>query len=290
MDYKTLRRTEVLDRATATWQEHPNWVRDKRKLWSLALGRIRKLLMSVRQEERRREEEEGSLEDRVEEARRRVHYDHSEEAKSEFEEAVTALRKKKHDEADHSRRRCKITWIKEGDAPSKYFFARLKAKHAQEEITALENNEGDSIEDRDGILDEVHKKIPSDEFITSIVMEMPKEKSPGINGVIIEILRIGWEFMREDCFQMVQGFWDKKKLKGKDNKEVIKLIPKNDRKHLLQNWRPITLLTTTYKIIAKILAVRLKEMLPGLIDSQQTGFVAGRNIIDNIMSLRLGQD
>ncbi|KAL3678602.1 hypothetical protein R1sor_021558 [Riccia sorocarpa] len=89
---------------------------------------------------------------------------------------------------------------------------------------------------------------------------------------------------------MVHCVWDKKKLIGKDGKGVIKLIPKNDRGHLLQNWRPITLLTMTYKIIAKVIATRLKEMLPGIIDSHHTDFVAGRNIIDNILSLRLGQE
>ncbi|KAL3690427.1 hypothetical protein R1sor_016736 [Riccia sorocarpa] len=44
----------------------------------------------------------------------------------------------------------------------------------------------------------------------------------------------------------------------------------------------------TYKIVAKIIAVRLKGMLPRIIDTQQTAFVAGRNIIDNIMSLSEG--
>ncbi|KAL3691402.1 hypothetical protein R1sor_005053 [Riccia sorocarpa] len=107
---------------------------------------------------------------------------------------------------------------------------------------------------------------------------------------MVEILRLGWEFLKEDCFLMVRCFWSKKKLVGKDTKGVIKLIPKNDRKHLLQNWRPITLLTMTYKIIAKVMAIRLREMLLGLIDTQQTVFVAGRNIIDNILSLRLGQE
>ncbi|KAL3683686.1 hypothetical protein R1sor_001708 [Riccia sorocarpa] len=121
-------------------------------------------------------------------------------------------------------------------------------------------------------------------------MEMPKEKSPGLDGVMVEILQIGWEFMREDCFLMVQSFWEKKKLVGKDSRGIIKLIPKNDQKHLLKNWRPITLLTMTYKIVAKIFAIRLRGMIPELIDSQQTGFVAGRNIIDNILSLRLGQE
>ncbi|KAL3698223.1 hypothetical protein R1sor_012299 [Riccia sorocarpa] len=40
----------------------------------------------------------------------------------------------------------------------------------------------------------------------------------------------------------------------------------------------------------KIIAIRLKDMLQGIIDTQQTGFEAGRNIIDNILSLRLGQE
>ncbi|KAL3685666.1 hypothetical protein R1sor_003688 [Riccia sorocarpa] len=71
------------------------------------------------------------------------------------------------------------------------------------------------------------EEVPSEELITSIVMEMPKEKLPGIDGVMI---------------------------------------------------------------VAKIIAIRLKEKLPRIIDTQQTGFVAGRNIIDNIMSLRLGQE
>ncbi|KAL3696464.1 hypothetical protein R1sor_010540 [Riccia sorocarpa] len=279
MDCKTLMKTDILARARATWQEHPTWAKDKRKRWALALGRIRKLLME--------------------------------------------------ELAEQCRRRCKITWLKEDEAPSKYFFARLRAKHAQEEMTALEVGSSQTIEDPEEILEEVFRfyrdlykaeeeteeilesrrkvvgridrrispeentlleETPSEELIITIVMEMPKEKSPDIDGVMIEILRIGWEFMREDCFLMVQGFWGKKKLVGKDSKGVIKLIPKNDRKQLLQNWRPITLLTTTYKIVAKILAIRLKSMLPGIINTQQTGFVAGRNIIDNILSLRLGQE
>ncbi|KAL3675966.1 hypothetical protein R1sor_025914 [Riccia sorocarpa] len=248
---------------------------------------------------------------------------------NEFEEVVTALRRREQEEAEICRRRCKITWLKEGEAPSRYFFARLRAKHSHEEMSALEVAPGQIVEEPEGVLEEVHKfykdlynaeeesdemlekrrmvvgriekrltveqnttleAIPSVELINRIVKEMPKEKSPGIDGVMVEILRIGWEFMEEDCVQMVRSFWDKKKLIGKDGRGVIKLIPKNERKHLLQNWRPITLLTMTYKIVAKIIAIRLKDMLPGIIDTQQTGFVAGRNIIDNILSLRLGQE
>ncbi|KAL3683131.1 hypothetical protein R1sor_001153 [Riccia sorocarpa] len=226
-------------------------------------------------------------------ARRRIQHDHSEEARKLFEEAVTTQRKKEHEDAEICRRRCKITWLKEGEAPSKYFFARMKAKHAQEEMTSLEDSTGGLIQGREEVLGAVHsfyeelytaepeseemledrrrvvgrinrrltaeqnlvlEAVPSEELITTIVMEVPKEKSPGIDGVMAEILKLGWEFMKDDCFLMVQCFWDRKRLTRKDSKGVIKLIPKNDRKQLLQNWRPITLLTMTYKIIAKVIA------------------------------------
>ncbi|KAL3679847.1 hypothetical protein R1sor_022803 [Riccia sorocarpa] len=52
-------------------------------------GRIRKLLMDIRDEERRREEATGGTEERLEAARKRVQHDQSEEAKQLFEEAVT---------------------------------------------------------------------------------------------------------------------------------------------------------------------------------------------------------
>ncbi|KAL3684732.1 hypothetical protein R1sor_002754 [Riccia sorocarpa] len=41
------------------------------------------------------------------------------------------------------------------------------------------------------------EEVPSEELITRIVMEMPKEKSLGIDAVMVEILRIGWEFMKD---------------------------------------------------------------------------------------------
>jgi hypothetical protein len=65
------------------------------------------------------------------------------------------------------------------------------------------------------------------------------------------------------------------------NKGMITLIPKAGDRAKLSNWRPITLLGNTYKVLAKILAGRVKVALTHIIRPNQMGFVEGRSIIDN---------
>ena len=64
---------------------------------------------------------------------------------------------------------------------------------------------------------------------------------------------------------------------------IISLIPKRDRNlKKIQNWRPIVLLNTDYKIVSKVLASRMKDILNDIIARDQTGFIAGRNISENL--------
>jgi len=66
------------------------------------------------------------------------------------------------------------------------------------------------------------------------------------------------------------------------NKGLITLIPKSGDHSKLGNWRPITLLGSIYKILAKLLARRIQASLPHIIKPNQTGFVEGKSILDNI--------
>jgi hypothetical protein len=67
---------------------------------------------------------------------------------------------------------------------------------------------------------------------------------------------------------------------------VITLLPKKTKDKLfLKNWRPISLLNTDYKILAKLLANRMKEVLPSIIDNDQTGYLKNRYIRQNIRLL-----
>jgi hypothetical protein len=65
------------------------------------------------------------------------------------------------------------------------------------------------------------------------------------------------------------------------NKGMITLIPKSGDHSKLGNWRPITFLGSIYKILAKTLLRRIQEFLLFVIRPNQTGFVEGRNILDN---------
>ena len=82
-------------------------------------------------------------------------------------------------------------------------------------------------------------------------------------------------------------FSKEKQLSKSQNRGVLTLLFKSGERENFCNWRPLTLLNTDHKIIAKILAERLKTVVPNLIHSDQKGFVKGRNISE---ANRLVQD
>ena len=67
-------------------------------------------------------------------------------------------------------------------------------------------------------------------------------------------------------------------LSASQYKGVLTLLHKGGEREDIKNWRPLTLLNCDYKIISKLLAERLKNVLTKLIHPDQKGFVKGRNI------------
>ena len=70
---------------------------------------------------------------------------------------------------------------------------------------------------------------------------------------------------------------------GVTNETFICLIPKKVNSSEVKDFQPISLVTCLYQIIAKVLSSRLKEVLADTIGQTQGAFVAGRQILDNVL-------
>ncbi|KAL2649884.1 hypothetical protein R1flu_018012 [Riccia fluitans] len=132
--------------------------------------------------------------------------------------------------------------------------------------------------------------LPDEAEVSKAVSDLPSNKAPDEDGLTAEVLREMWSEVGAGCLHFVQEVWRSKRLGKLNSGAIVKLILKSEEKAKLSNWRPISLLNLSYKLAGRILAKRLKELIPKLVDEEQTGFVHGRSITDNIVSLSLCQE
>ena len=85
---------------------------------------------------------------------------------------------------------------------------------------------------------------------------------------------------------MISAFLKKSKVGGNTNSTFLALIPKEVNPVSFDRFRPISLCNASYKILAKLLANRLKPLLGSLISPLQGGFVKGRHLIDNVIQVQ----
>ena len=108
-------------------------------------------------------------------------------------------------------------------------------------------------------------------------------KSPGEDGFSVEFYQFFFELLGQEFLDSINASYDKSELSVSQRREVITLIPKEDANLKdLSNWRPITLLNVDYKIASKAIATRIEKVLPLIINSNQTGFIKGHYIGENI--------
>ena len=112
---------------------------------------------------------------------------------------------------------------------------------------------------------------------------MDSGKSPGTDGLPAEFYKVFWEDVSTFLIDALNLSFSKGYLSISQRRGLITLLPKKNKpRQYLKNWRPITLLNCDYKIAAKSIATRLKKVLPYLINNDQTGFLKGRFIGENI--------
>jgi hypothetical protein len=125
------------------------------------------------------------------------------------------------------------------------------------------------------------KPIDQEELF-SAVNSMKLNKSPGPDGLPIEFYKQFWDNICNILFRSFIESLSKGELSVSQTRAIIRLIYKKRDKQLLKNWRPISLLNSDYKILTTALSKRLKTILPKLISNDQTAYIKGRYIGENI--------
>lgn len=121
------------------------------------------------------------------------------------------------------------------------------------------------------------------EEVRRAVFDTNPQKCSGPDGMSAYFYQHFWESVGEDLTTMVKEFFRSGQLEEGINRTNICLIPKKINASSLANFRPISLCNVAFKIITKILAKRLKKILPSIISETQAAFIEGRVIQDNIL-------
>lgn len=126
-------------------------------------------------------------------------------------------------------------------------------------------------------------KVPDFEEVRRVVMHLNPDKSPGPDGFNGAFFREFWEIIGVDLVKAVQSIFLGDNLLLEVNATFVTLIPKTKGARQLTEFRPISCVNTTYKIISKLLTNRLVIVLNDLIAENHTAFLPGRLIGDNYL-------
>jgi hypothetical protein len=210
------------------------------------------------------------------------------------------------------KQRASINWVTKGDICSRFFHAHATVKHRRNSIALLSDDNGSFFSDHDGkagLLWNVFKcRLGSSDFsdnvfdlsslislqedlhwleepftkqeIDNIVAALPTDKSSWPDGFNTNFLKKCWPVISQDFYDLCEQFYQGDVCLRSINGSFIVLIPKKESAQLVGDFRPISLLNNSMKIITKLLANRLQTVMTSLVHKNQYGFIKGRSIQD----------
>ena len=116
--------------------------------------------------------------------------------------------------------------------------------------------------------------------IYSALMEMNGDKALGPNGFTVVFWQSAWDCTKEEILDMFKEFHEHNSFVRNLNNIFLVLIPKKSEAGDLGDFRPISLFGGLYKLLAKVLANRLKKVISKVVSIAQNAFVTGRQILD----------
>lgn len=119
--------------------------------------------------------------------------------------------------------------------------------------------------------------------VETALFQMEGNKAPGPDGYSVSFFQHYWELIQNEIFDMVANFFHRGYILKELNFTNLVLIAKKECPDSPGDYRPISLCNVVYRIISKVQANKIKDLMPQLITEFQNAFVKGRNISDNII-------
>ncbi|XP_057811420.1 uncharacterized protein LOC131025639 [Salvia miltiorrhiza] len=219
----------------------------------------------------------------------------------------------------HWKQRSRANWLGLGDRNSKYFHAFVSKRRQKNTIKCLRRSDGTEVRKEGEMADEIHayfstifqSSLPelscideitntcstflgdsakaelaapfSEEEVRKAIFQMHAHKAPGPDGYPPFFFQKFWGEIGDAVTNEVLNVLNGNSSIRHWNKTHIVLIPKVKKPKDVKDFRPISLCNTSYKMVAKVLANRLRTVLNLVIDESQSAFIPGRLISDNII-------
>ena len=123
----------------------------------------------------------------------------------------------------------------------------------------------------------------SEEEVKKAIRHLNSEGAPGPDGIPVFFYIECWTKVGPDVMATIEEFRTGRCNMDRLNRAYIVLIPKVQGAEQIGNFRPISLSNSIYLIIAKVLANRLRAVLPSIISPFQSAFLPGRQMSESIV-------
>ncbi|CAM8896820.1 unnamed protein product [Rhodiola kirilowii] len=218
------------------------------------------------------------------------------------------------------RQRSRAEWLKHGDRNTSYFHAKASQRKKRNHIDCLRDSTG-VLQESDSQIASIitdyfinifksqvvpqgarwnHEfqhvpKMVSDDMnrqllapftegeIKRALFQMHPTKAPGLDGYSALFYQTNWDVVSRDIIREVLMCLNNEVINPTLNATLIVLVPKVQKVEKVEQLRPISLCNVVMKIVTKVLANRLKDILPHIISQSQSAFIGGRLITDNIL-------
>lgn len=118
------------------------------------------------------------------------------------------------------------------------------------------------------------------ETIEAVIKKLPTDKVPGPDGFNGMFIKKCWNIIKDEYYQLCTDFFNGNIDLEAINNSFIILVPKKNSPEMVNDYRPISLLNCSIKLLTKLLAERLQLIILNLLHANQYGFIRTHTIQD----------